>query len=226
MPTFLARRALIPLIAAVLLAVGFGVYHYYTASGQPAYALKVNNQTFSPGDMATRVALAQGLAAATKRYSPNAAIPDTSQATIAQIMVTQTLELQEAQRRGIACTQVEADAQDATVIAEGASHGQTNDILATAAGLGLVPLNYLDRPVAARTPDANSVIAAYLSDPRITAASLRNCTIGKLFAQVRQQAGGRQKGEQAITDLQTRLRAAATIDGPALTPQAAATATP
>jgi SurA N-terminal domain len=214
------RKTILAVSMLAVLAVAGGIIGYrYTASSQVQYALKVNGTTYSPGDVATRVARAQRIASASA-HAPGTHTVGNSAAQVVQSLINEALELQEAQRRGISCSQTEAHDQQATFVAGAVSGGQTQAILIAAVGVGIVPAGYLDLPEAQRTPATNGVIAAYLSS---TAEYDPNgCIIGKLFGQVRQGAAG----GDPIGDLQRRLLAAATIQGPALTPTASEPATP
>lgn len=206
------RRIIAAISAVAVLAVAGGVIGYrYTASSQAQYALKVNSTTYSPGDVATRVARAQRIASAST-HVPGTHTVSTSEGHVIQSLINEALELQEAQRRGISCSGNEAHDQQATYVAGAVSGGQTQAILIAAVGVGIVSASYLDLPEAQRTPATGEAIAAYLSSPPEYDPS--GCIIGKLFGQLQQGAAG----GDPIGDLQTRLRAAATIQGPALTP--------
>lgn len=221
------------LLAGAALAVAVGAYHYSTGSGQASYALKVNGTTFSPGDIATRV-VGNSLFATALAGNHGVTVngDGLDEAGTVQSLVLESVEVQEAARRGLTCSSTEAANIEATQVAVGMQNSSTaeDQILASAVSFGLVPADYLRTPEAHRTPDAADAVAAYLASPQLAQAALQECKIGKLFAQVRQAA--RAKGEdstgaeQDVATLRRQLLSQATVTGPALTPAPTATPTP
>jgi hypothetical protein len=212
--------------------VGFGIYRH-TTSGQSAYALSVNGKHFSPGDIATRVSQSERFATALA-YDPSATpnTPGNQRSTVGDL-VRQEVEIQEAQRRGLTCTQPEASSAEATQIATAEKYGDQDLLLAAAASFGIVPPDYIATPEALRTPATSDAIAAYIASPGLAAATLRNCEAAKLLAQVRAQAkaNGRNdsQAEATVIALNNSLIQDASVDGPALTvtpPTPDATPTP
>ena len=211
-------------VVVVVAALGFGVYQYST-SGESAYALRVNGKQFTPGDVATQVAFARVAATAEAASFPDAKV---NAGDVIRSFIEQEVQVQEAERRGLTCSPAEASAQEATQVARGIAGGQTDAVLISAVGLGLVPPDYLRTPAAQRTPSTADALAAYLASPAAT--DVRDCEIGKLYAQVRAQHKGEPAptAEAAIGALRDQLVHDASVDGPALTPtpEATATATP
>src|SRR5437764_2052089 len=125
-------------VAAAAFACGSGV----GGTSPTQDALKVNGKTYSQSDLATRLGIAHAVETIGAGHA-DAMTSNPSDAQIVDSIVNEELAFQEAERRGLTCSNHEASALEATQVALATSNQLESSLLESAATLGIIPVEYL-----------------------------------------------------------------------------------
>ena len=202
------RQALLGIGIAVTAAIAAGIFFAARAVTQQENAGQVNGVTISTAQLAD----AETVTARVRGHDPSYSL---DVAGIAR----QQVDYAEAQRRGFACTTSEAQQQLAATVQTAQKNGQVDGLLQVIEDSGLAPAGYHLTPEAGRTPDTQSVIDAYSSDPDVVSGMQPLCAVGKLMTSVEataQPPAGTQVSGQppnAVATFRASIYARATVIG-------------